>query len=151
MNIDRTTIRYLPMETLAHFTIIIIIMFRSHFAFFFFFCLGSRLTWNSRNERGQPHINAVMIAMTYFQYSTVSLSLPNLNTPLPRPHLHPFPRNHLNFKILKCPPAVVYCGLRKLQTHLLRTQSSEDLLLKPGVGQNLAMHGSPIARDFFPC
>ena len=34
-------------------------------------------------------------------------------------------------------------------THVLRTQSSKDFPLKPGVGHNTAMHASPTARNFF--
>ena len=40
--------------------------------------------------------------------------------------------------------------MQKLKTNnLLRTQSSKILLLKPGVGQNIFLHASPTARDFF--
>ena len=39
--------------------------------------------------------------------------------------------------------------IQKLRSHLLRTQSSKVLLLKPGVGQNRAMRVSSTARDFF--
>ena len=38
---------------------------------------------------------------------------------------------------------------QKLRTHLLRTQSSNVLHLKPRVSQNIATHASPTARDFF--
>ena len=38
---------------------------------------------------------------------------------------------------------------QKLKVHLLRIQSSKALSLKPGVGQYIAMHASPTARDFF--
>ena len=37
---------------------------------------------------------------------------------------------------------------QKLKTHLLRTQSSKVHHVKPGVGQNVAMHASTTARDF---
>ena len=33
--------------------------------------------------------------------------------------------------------------------HLLRTKSSKVLPMKPEVGQNIAMHVEPTARDFF--
>ena len=39
--------------------------------------------------------------------------------------------------------------MQKLRSHLLRTQSSKVLLLKPGVGQNRSMRVSSTARDFF--
>ena len=40
--------------------------------------------------------------------------------------------------------------MQKLKTHMLkRTQSSKVLHLKPGIGQNIAMHTSHTARDFF--
>ena len=38
---------------------------------------------------------------------------------------------------------------QKFKTHLLRTQSSDVLVLKPGVGQYIAMHTMPTARAFF--
>ena len=38
---------------------------------------------------------------------------------------------------------------QKLKTHQLRTQSSKVLPIRPGVGQNIAMHATPSARDFF--
>ena len=38
---------------------------------------------------------------------------------------------------------------QKLKTHLLRTQISKVFPLKPQVGQNIAMHALPTARDFF--
>ena len=38
---------------------------------------------------------------------------------------------------------------QKLETRLLRTQSLKVLPLKPGVGQNIAMHFSLTAKDFF--
>ena len=38
---------------------------------------------------------------------------------------------------------------QKWKSHLLRAQSSKVLLLKPGAGQNIAMHATPTARDFF--
>ena len=38
---------------------------------------------------------------------------------------------------------------QKSMTRLLRTKNSKVLLLKPGVGQNVAMHASPSARNFF--
>ena len=38
---------------------------------------------------------------------------------------------------------------QKLKTHLLRTQSSEVLPLRPGMGQYIAMHASPTANDLF--
>ena len=38
---------------------------------------------------------------------------------------------------------------RKLKSHLLRTQSLKILPLKPGVGQYIAIHATPTARDFF--
>ena len=38
---------------------------------------------------------------------------------------------------------------QKLKTHLLRTYSSKVLPLKPGVGQNIALHASLTARYFF--
>ena len=37
----------------------------------------------------------------------------------------------------------------EFRDHLLRTKSSEVLPLKPGVHQNIAMHASPTARNFF--
>ena len=39
--------------------------------------------------------------------------------------------------------------MRKLKSHLLRTQSLNVLPLKPGVGQYIAIHATRIARDFF--
>ena len=39
--------------------------------------------------------------------------------------------------------------MQKLKTYSLRTQSSKLLCVKPGVGQNIAMHVSPTAKDFF--
>ena len=39
---------------------------------------------------------------------------------------------------------------QKLRSHLLRTQSSKVLPLKPGVGQYIAMHATSTAKDFFP-
>ena len=38
---------------------------------------------------------------------------------------------------------------QKLKSHLMRTQSLKVLLLKPGVGQYIAMHATLTARDFF--
>ena len=38
---------------------------------------------------------------------------------------------------------------QKLKFHLVRTQSLNVLLLKPGVGQYIAMHATLTARDFF--
>ena len=38
---------------------------------------------------------------------------------------------------------------QKLKSNLVRTQSLNVLLLKPGVGQFIAMHGTLTARDFF--
>ena len=38
----------------------------------------------------------------------------------------------------------------KLKTHLLRTQSSKILPLKPEEDQKIAMHATHTARDFFP-
>ena len=37
----------------------------------------------------------------------------------------------------------------EIKLHLLRTKSSKVLPVKPGVGQNIAMHVEPTARDFF--
>ena len=37
---------------------------------------------------------------------------------------------------------------QKLKTYLLRTQSSKVLPSKPGVGQYIAMHATPTARNF---
>ena len=37
----------------------------------------------------------------------------------------------------------------EIKTHLVRTQSSKILSIKSGVGQNISMHASPTARDFF--
>ena len=39
--------------------------------------------------------------------------------------------------------------MQKLKTNLFRTLRSKVLPLKPGVDQNIAMHASPTARDFF--
>ena len=39
----------------------------------------------------------------------------------------------------------------EIKSHLMRTQSLKVLLLKPGVGQYIAMHAMLSARDFFPC
>ena len=39
--------------------------------------------------------------------------------------------------------------MRKLKSHLLRTQSLNILSLKPGVGQYIAIHATLTARDFF--
>lgn len=52
-------------------------------------------------------------------------------------------------------PAVIPAGsplggelrMQKLRSLLLRTQSSQNLCLKHGVGQNIATHASPAARD----
>ena len=38
---------------------------------------------------------------------------------------------------------------QKLKSHLMRTQSLNILPLKPRVGQCLAIHATPTARDFF--
>ena len=38
---------------------------------------------------------------------------------------------------------------QKLKSHLVRTQSLNVLPLKPGVGQYIAIHATPTARDFF--
>ena len=38
---------------------------------------------------------------------------------------------------------------QKLKTHLLRSQSSKVLLLKPGAGPYIALHATPTAKDFF--
>ena len=38
---------------------------------------------------------------------------------------------------------------QKLKSHLVRTQSSNVLLLKPGVGQYIAIQATLTARDFF--
>ena len=38
---------------------------------------------------------------------------------------------------------------QKLKSHLVRTQSLNVLPLKPGVGQNIAIHATLTARDFF--
>ena len=47
-------------------------------------------------------------------------------------------------------PYVGVLWMQKLKTHLLmRTQSSKVLPVKPGIGQNIAIHASPTARDFF--
>ena len=37
----------------------------------------------------------------------------------------------------------------EITSHLLRTQSSKVLPLKPGVGQYIAIHAMSTARDFF--
>ena len=37
----------------------------------------------------------------------------------------------------------------EIKDHVLRNQSSKVVPLKPGVAENIAMHASPIARDFF--
>ena len=39
--------------------------------------------------------------------------------------------------------------VQELRSHLLRIKSSKGLPLKLRVGQNIAMHASPTARDFF--
>ena len=38
---------------------------------------------------------------------------------------------------------------QKLKAHLVRTQSSNVLSLKPGIGQYIAIHATLTARDFF--
>ena len=38
---------------------------------------------------------------------------------------------------------------QKLETYLLRTESSKVLSLQPGEGQNIAVHASHTAREFF--
>ena len=38
--------------------------------------------------------------------------------------------------------------MQKLTSHLVRTQSLDVLLLKPGVGQFIAIHATLTARDF---
>ena len=38
---------------------------------------------------------------------------------------------------------------QKLKIHLLRTQTSKVLRLKPGAGLCIAMHATPTARNFF--
>ena len=38
---------------------------------------------------------------------------------------------------------------QKLKSHLVRPQSLKVLLLKPGVGQYIAIHATFTARDFF--
>ena len=38
---------------------------------------------------------------------------------------------------------------QKLKSHLMRTQNSNVLPLKPGVGQYITMHATFTARDFF--
>ena len=47
-----------------------------------------------------------------------------------------------------------FCGVLqmwKLRSPLLRTQSGQIIVssLKPGVGQNIALHASPTASNFF--
>ena len=39
--------------------------------------------------------------------------------------------------------------MQNLKSHLLRTQSLNVLPLKPGVGQYVAIHATPTARNFF--
>ena len=39
--------------------------------------------------------------------------------------------------------------MQKLKSYLVRTQSLNVLPLKPGVGQYIAIHATPTARDFF--
>ena len=39
--------------------------------------------------------------------------------------------------------------MQKLNSHLVRTQSLNVVLLKPGVGQYIAIHATLPARDFF--
>ena len=46
-------------------------------------------------------------------------------------------------------PRSVELRTQKLKSHLVRTQSSNVLTLKPGVGQNIAIHATLTARDFF--
>ena len=46
-------------------------------------------------------------------------------------------------------PTVGSCGRRNYKSHLVRTQSLNILLLKPGVGQYIAIHATLTARDFF--
>ena len=50
-------------------------------------------------------------------------------------------------------PCIYPCSwivsVQKLKTHLWRTQSSKLLLLEPWGGQNMAMHATSAARDFF--
>ena len=57
--------------------------------------------------------------------------------PPPHTHLPPLPRPQLG------------TADAEINDHLLRTQSFKVLPLKPGVGQNIAKHASPTARDFF--
>ena len=40
-------------------------------------------------------------------------------------------------------------GAQKLKPHLMRTQSLKVLPLKPGVGENIAIHATLTFRDFF--
>ena len=42
------------------------------------------------------------------------------------------------------------CVYVPLRSHLLRTQSSKVLPLKPRLGQYIAMHAMPTAKNFFP-
>ena len=39
--------------------------------------------------------------------------------------------------------------MQKLKSHLVRTQSLKVLLLKPGVGQYIAIHATLTVRNFF--
>ena len=52
-------------------------------------------------------------------------------------------------EVLFCFPLSGELQMHKLKTHLLRTQGSKVLPLKPGAGQYITMHATSTARDFF--
>ena len=57
------------------------------------------------------------------------------------------PAGLCNEQLIYTPGGVLQ--MQALKTHLLRTQSSKVLLLKPGADPYTAMLATPTARDFF--
>ena len=76
---------------------------------------------------------------------------------LSRPGVEPWPMDSRFSALAKRPPTPIALLLprsrelrtQKLKSHLLRTQSSHVLPLKPGVGQYITIHATLTARDFF--
>ena len=74
--------------------------------------------------------------------------LPRLFLPFRTFHLHFF-KNFSQFFFLCWLPRSGELRTQKLKSHLVRTQSLNVLLLKPGVSQYIAKHATLTARDFF--
>ena len=74
-----------------------------------------------------------------------------------RPTLKPRDEKYVELRRFNCralfiylfPPRSGELRTQKLKSHLVRTQSLNDLPLKPGVGQYIAIHATLTARDFF--